>query len=313
MEYIPVASQFTEPVLIVGVGGAGSKLARQAGKLLGYDTMTISQDAKDADIRVSTEPVLNPSVHLLRGFALKETQGIRDRLDGYASIVMICNLAGKDGAAIAPVVSNIARGKNVACFAIMPFGYEKGRIFASGVALKRLRADADFVVVVDNDAVLDSNPDLTPTQCYGITNSAMLHVISSLEWPEMPGVGIVSAGRSNPDMETSLRDSLKVLYGSTRPGCIKRSIVYAMGGNAVPLGALRSVRDMASEVLGEGAQVEISANSSDASGIVMVSSVQGETRFDSYDPLGVIPPESTLDWDEPDCSMDCGLDFYQLE
>ena len=110
--------------------------------------MTISQDAEDADIRVSTESVLNPSVHLLRGFALKETQRIRNRLDGYASIVMICNLAGKDGAAMAPVVSNIARGKNVACFAIMPFGYEKGRIFASGVALKRLRADADFVVVV---------------------------------------------------------------------------------------------------------------------------------------------------------------------
>ena len=275
--------------------------------------MTISQDAKDADIRVSTEPVLNPSVHLLRGFALKETQRIRDRLDGYASIVMICNLAGKDGAAMAPVVSNIARGKNVACFAIMPFGYEKGRIFASGIALKRLRTDADFVVVVDNDAVLDSNPESDPcpvlrdhqlrhASCYIIAGMARdARSRDRLCRPQQSRHGDVPAGLA----EGPLREHPPRLHKAIHS--------LRHGGNAVPLGALRSVRDMASEVLGEGAQVEISANSSDASGIVMVSSVQGETRFDSYDPLGVIPPESTLDWDEPDCSMDCGLDFYQLE
>jgi cell division protein FtsZ len=27
----------------------------------------------------------------------------------------------------------------------------------------------------------------------------------------------------------------------------------------------------------------------------------------------MIPQEQTLDWDTPDCSIDCKLDLYQLE
>ena len=42
-------------------------------------------------------------------------------------------------------------------------------------------------------------------------------------------------------------------------------------------------------------------------------SVQTMTKFDNYDPLGMIPKDQTLDWDTPDCSIDCKLDLYQLE
>jgi len=45
----------------------------------------------------------------------------------------------------------------------------------------------------------------------------------------------------------------------------------------------------------------------------MLSAVQGKTIFENYDPLGVIPQEKTLDWEIPDCSIDCKLDLYQLE
>jgi cell division protein FtsZ len=53
--------------------------------------------------------------------------------------------------------------------------------------------------------------------------------------------------------------------------------------------------------------------SSEESKVVMLSSVQGEIRFDKYDPLGMIPSENTIDWDEPDCSIDCELNLKQLE
>ena len=45
----------------------------------------------------------------------------------------------------------------------------------------------------------------------------------------------------------------------------------------------------------------------------MLSSIQGMTKFDNYDPLGTIPQENTLDWSTPECSIDCKLDLYQLE
>ena len=53
--------------------------------------------------------------------------------------------------------------------------------------------------------------------------------------------------------------------------------------------------------------------SSDQSKVVVLSSVSGETKFDSYDPLGIIPSEKTVDWDEPESSIDCILDLPQLE
>ena len=55
------------------------------------------------------------------------------------------NLAGKAGAGIGPVVSRICKQeqKNLLSFAIMPFKFEKERIFQSGVALKRIRQDSE--------------------------------------------------------------------------------------------------------------------------------------------------------------------------
>lgn len=312
-------SGLTEPVVIVGIGGAGSRLAGQAREILGYDTMIISHDAADLidgcpGILVSANGAVNPSSQLLRGAALAEADRIRKCLAGYRSVILICNLAGKGGTALAPVVSHIARKMILSSFAIMPFGYEKERIFASGVALRRLREDSGFVVVVDNDSMVTSNPDLTPAQCRQIANSAMLHVVSSLDRTEVSdGLDIVSTSRDNFEIEMAMRDSLKMLYGDARPGSVGRSVVHLIGGDRAPVGVISSVASMASYVLGKGAQMEVTTDASEETKVVMVSTVYGQTRFDGYDPLGAIPKDSRLDWDEPDCNMDCGLDLYQIE
>ena len=60
-------------------------------------------------------------------------------------------------------------------------------------------------------------------------------------------------------------------------------------------------------------RVDFATESAEQSKVVMVSALQGETRFDSYDPLSMIPQEDTLDWDEPECGIDCKLDLPQLE
>ncbi|WP_255492846.1 hypothetical protein [Candidatus Nitrosotalea sp. TS] len=45
----------------------------------------------------------------------------------------------------------------------------------------------------------------------------------------------------------------------------------------------------------------------------MLTSIEGETRFDKYDPLGMIPKENVLDWDEPDASVKIDLELEQIE
>ena len=314
--------QVKEPILVIGLGGAGSKLAIQAKNVVNSDCLVVSNDQKDLQvdcktIAISTGSIVNPSVQLIRGSTYKVLEEIKSTISNYSTVILMANLAGKSGSAISPVVSEICRESDVGLisFAIMPFKYEKDRIFNSGISLKRLEANSDCTIVLDNDSLLESNPDLSLKACYDIANSAMIHVINSLNSSEISTeTNILTASKEGQNIEESLRDSLKMLYGTTSPKSVKRSLLYVAGGENIPVGVLNSITNMTSGILNENnSQVDLTSSSSAESKIVMLSSIQGMTKFENYDPLGVIPQEDTLDWSNPDCSIDCKLDLYQLE
>ena len=312
--------QVKEPVLVIGLGGVGSKLANEAKNTLNSDCLMISNDSKDfssenESIQVSTNSIINPSVQLIRGSTYKISEEIKSKISQYSTIVLMSNLAGKAGAAIAPVVSEICKeaDKRLISFAVMPFKYEKERIFNSGISLKRVRENSQSTIVLDNDSLLESNPDLTAKACYSIANSAIMHVVKSLERVEITSESnILTTSKDGQNMEDSLRDSLKMLYQNAPPNAIKNSILYVAGGENIPVGVINSIKTISNGMTNES-NSQINLSSSDESKVVMLSSVQTMTKFDNYDPLGMIPQEQTLDWDTPDCSIDCKLDLYQLE
>lgn len=314
--------QLSEPILIVGLGGVGTKLATKAKELLKTDCLLISNDQKDLDsdcksIKISTQSVVNPSVQLIRGSAYADSENIKKEISKYSTVIILANLAGRAGTALAPVVSNLCKesNKNVLSFAIMPFKFEKDRIFQSGISLKRLREYSGCTIVLDNDALLDSNPDLSPIACHNISNEAIWNVIGSLATTSIPeDTNILSTGKNVQNVEDSLKDSLRMLYEDAPPSSVKRSILYILGGDNVPVGVLNSVTNITSSVFNqENTTVSQSISSGQKSKVIMLSSVQGETHFDKYDPLGIIPQEKTLDWEQPECSINCEFELYQLE
>jgi len=310
--------QLTEPILIIGLGGVGAKLAEKAKESLNSDCLLISHDQKDLtpenSIKISTKSVVNPSAHLIRGSTLETLDEIKKNISNYSTIILMSNLAGKAGIGIGPIISKICKEeeKNLLSFAIMPFKFEKERIFQSGIALKRVREDSHCTIVLDNDALLDSNPELTLEQCYDISNKAIGSVTLSLKSSEISDdTNILSASKTSNDIEISLKDSLRMLYEDVPPNSIKRSMLYVYHGANIPVGILNSVSNITGGIFDEDSiHVDMS---SEESKVVMLSSVQGEIRFDKYDPLGIIPSENTIDWDEPDCSIDCELNLKQLE
>jgi len=310
--------QLTEPILIIGLGGVGAKLAEKAKESLNSDCLLISHDQKDLtpenSIKISTKSVVNPSAHLIRGSTLETLDEIKKNISNYSTIILMSNLAGKAGIGIGPIISKICKEeeKNLLSFAIMPFKFEKERIFQSGIALKRVREDSHCTIVLDNDALLDSNPELTLKQCYDISNKAIDSVVLSLKSSEISDdTNILSVSKSSDDIEISLKDSLRMLYEDVPPNSIKRSMLYVYHGSNIPVGVLNSISNITGGIFDEDSiHVDMS---SEESKVVMLSSVQGEIRFDKYDPLGIIPSENTIDWDEPDCSIDCKLNLKQLE
>lgn len=314
--------QVQEPILVVGLGGAGSRLAAKVKEELQCDSLMISHDPKDlssgsSKILINTNPILNPSSYLIRGVSLGAKTSIAEKLQPYSTIIIIANLAGRSGAALGPVVSQIGSqmNKNVLSFGIMPFKFEKDRIFFSGVSLKRLKSSSDCTVIVDNDALLDSNPDLTPDACNAITNAALLHVVSTLKNSRLPlETNIISTSKDIPDVETSLRDSIKMLYEDVQPNSIKSTLLYVVGGNKVPIGLLNSMVSTVSGIFSnDNTRVGLSVSNGETSKVVLVTAIEGETRFDKYDPLGIIPNEKMLDWTELDSSIKIDLELEQIE
>jgi len=312
--------QVKEPVLVIGLGGVGSKLANETKNTLNSDCLMISNDSKDfssenESIHVSTNSIINPSVQLIRGSTYKVSKEIKSKISQYSTIILMSNLAGKAGSAMAPVISEMCKeaDKGLISFAVMPFKYEKERIFNSGIALKRIRENSQCTIVLDNDSLLESNPDLSPKSCYSIANSAIMHVVKSLETTEISSeTNILTTSKEGQSMEDSLRDSLKMLYQNAPPNTVKNSMLYVAGGENIPVGVINSIKNISNGIT-NNSNSQISMSSSDESKVVMLSSVQTMTKFDNYDPLGMIPKDQTLDWDTPDCSIDCKLDLYQLE
>jgi len=310
--------QLTEPILIIGLGGVGTRLAEKTKKSLNSDCLMISHDQNDLtaenSIKISTKSVVNPSTHLIRGSTLETSDEIKKNITNYSTIILMSNLAGKAGTGIGPIVSKICKQeqKNLLSFAVMPFKFEKERIFQSGIALKRIRQDSQCTIVIDNDALLDSNPDLTQKQCYDISNNAIESMVHSLKSSEISDdINILSTSKSTDNIESSLKNSLRMLYEDAPPNSIKRSMLYVYGGNNIPVGVLNTISNITGGTFDENStHIEMS---SEESKVVMLSSIQGETRFDKYDPLGIISQENTIDWDEPECSINCELDLKQLE
>ncbi|MFB5621840.1 MAG: cell division protein FtsZ, partial [Candidatus Nitrosomaritimum yanchengensis] len=118
--------QVKEPILIVGLGGVGSKLAEQVKDAINADCLVVSNDKNDLQknsqsIEISTESVVNPSVQLIRGSAYKKSEEIRSTISNYSTVILLANMAGKSGSAISPVVSEICKetGAGLISFAIM--------------------------------------------------------------------------------------------------------------------------------------------------------------------------------------------------
>jgi len=310
--------QLTEPILVIGLGGVGARLAEKTKKSLNSDCLMISHDQNDItaenSIKISTKSVVNPSIHLIRGSTLETSDEIKKNITNYSTIILMSNLAGKAGTGIGPIVSKICKQeqKNLLSFTVMPFKFEKERIFQSGIALKRIRQDSQCTIVVDNDALLDSNPDLTQKQCYDISNNAIESMVHSLKSSEISdNTNILSTSKTANDIEVSLKDSLRMLYETAPPNSIKRSMLYVYGNGNIPVGVLNTISNITGGTFDEDStHIEMS---SEESKIMMLSSIQGETKFDKYDPLGIISSEKTIDWDEPECSIDCELDLKQLE
>ncbi|MEO9365151.1 MULTISPECIES: hypothetical protein [Candidatus Nitrosocaldus] len=309
------------PAMIIGIGGAGTKIAMMMRDVSALDTLLISSSANDLAItsmsmdkrrKVSKyddgggaaslsdgakEPrmermlietgMLNPSPYTIRGSLLAYKNRIRERLMGYNTFIMVANLAGRNGVAVAPLLADMIKADHddddatasssndnnskkkkkkarLISFVIMPFSFEHDKLFKAGIALKKLSERSDCTIVIDNDSFLENNQDLSIDECYRIANGMLLEVFNIIMMnSEVDGLNILSAGIDSR-VDVAVKNAVSMLYSNTKPDKVRSALLYIFDGSTegISIGLIDALAKSISSILvgrhGEYAVVRVS-------------------------------------------------------
>jgi cell division protein FtsZ len=175
-ELIALMDKSKANIFVVGTGGAGNNTISRLNEIgvEGASTITINTDAQDLFYSQSTKKILlgrqtcgglgaggEPSVG--EECAEETEDEIRDELEGADMVFVTCGLGGGTGTGSAPIISKLSKkaGALTVAVATMPFSAEgiKRRENAEK-GLEKLKANADTVIVIPNDKLLEVAPNL---------------------------------------------------------------------------------------------------------------------------------------------------------
>lgn len=300
--------ELRKPSLLVGIGKIGrnvvSKLSNGE-----HDFVLISNNQEELNdwnsVHIDCDTWLNPSSYKIRSFVESHKEEICSKLSGYRTIILVASLSDKSGIAIAPVVSHIAKSmldKRVISLVTMPFGHEKDKLFHASVSLKRISLNSDINFVVDNDAYVEINPQLTVEECSKVSDEIVLNTINLIPEIEMNlGTNLVSGTLKENNIEDGIKDLIAQLYSSLGTSSIAKSILYVNGGRNEPIGRLNEIlSSFQNSMDGDTNDVSFVVTDSSRNNMHLIATIKGRTKFDAYDPLNQIPDENVLDWDIPE-------------
>ena len=300
------------PILAVGLGGGGSRLIPDTCRVLEADGIVVSTDGRDEVggypmLTVPSGSLVNRSVYQIRGSSADTLESFSGLVSGYGTVILLANLAGRTGAALAPQIAAICRsaGAKVVTVAIMPFRYEKDRLFQAALSLRRVQDMSDSTIIFDNDSMLECHPEMSPRQCYEAGNTTILQVLDRLDSTSLSKVCVVAAGMGVAD---PLRTSVKMLYGTVQPRAVSHSILYV--SNDSPTGDIESVIQTMEGVT--DAPVEVAGVDTSGREVVLVAATRPLSKFERYDPLFNLPLIASDN--EPDLAVDFDdMGMYSLE
>ena len=307
--------ELRKPALLIGIGKIGKNIVSKL-NYVEHDFLLISNNKEDLELssslHIDCNSWINPSTYKIRSFLEFHKDEICSKLSEYQTIILVTSLGEKTGIAIAPIISHIAKNllnNRLISVVTMPFGHEKDRLFQASISLKRISLDSDINFVVDNDAYVEINPHLTIEDCSKITDEIVLNAIRLI--PQITlnlGTNLVSGTLKENNIEVGIKDLIAQLYSSLGTSSITKSVLYVNGARNEPIGRLNEMlSNFQNSMEGDTNDVSFVVTDSSRNNMHLIASIKGRTKFDSYDPLNLIPDENILDWDIPESHPNINL------
>ena len=307
--------ELRKPALLIGIGKIGKDIVSKLNDVE-HDFLLISNNKEDLEVssslHIDCKSWINPSTYKIRSFLEGHKEEICSKLSEYQTIILVTSLGEKTGIAIAPIISHIAKNllnNRLISVVTMPFGHEKDRLFQASISLKRISLDSDINFVVDNDAYVEINPHLTIEDCSKLTDEIVLDAIKLI--PQITlnlGTNLVSGTLKDNNIEVGIKDLIAQLYSSLGTSSITKSVLYVNGARNEPIGRLNEMlSNFQNSMEGDTNDVSFVVTDSSRNNMHLIASIKGRTKFDSYDPLNLIPDENILDWDIPESHPNINL------
>jgi cell division protein FtsZ len=196
MEESVDGDDFGDPrIVIVGAGGAGNNTINRLYNIGvdGAETVAINTDKQhlkmiEADTKILVGKSLTQGLGAggdpsMGERATEMAQGTIKEVLGDADLVFVtAGMGGGTGTGAAPVVSKIAKeqGAIVVGMVSTPFNVERARTVKAEEGLEELRNEADSIIVLDNNRLLDYVPNLPIGKAFSVMDQIIAETVKGI-------------------------------------------------------------------------------------------------------------------------------------
>ena len=189
-------AEFGDPrIVIVGCGGAGNNTVNRLYNIGvdGAETIAINTDKQhlqmvEADTKILVGKSLTNGLGAggdpsMGERATEMAQGTIKEVLGEADLVFVtAGMGGGTGTGAAPVVSKIAKeqGSIVVGMVSTPFNVERARTVKAEEGLEKLRGEADSIIVLDNNRLLDYVPNLPIGKAFSVMDQIIAETVKGI-------------------------------------------------------------------------------------------------------------------------------------
>ena len=182
-------------ILIIGCGGAGNNTINRLYNIgvEGAEMIALNTDKQHLDMIESDVKVL-VGLSITNGLGAggdpevgrRATElGLRtlETLLKDADLVFItAGMGGGTGTGAAPIVAQVAKAQGAIVVAMVstPFNVERARLIKAEEGLEDLRKDADTVIVLDNNRLLDYVPNLPIDQAFSVMDQIISETVKGI-------------------------------------------------------------------------------------------------------------------------------------
>ncbi len=186
----------TPRIMVIGTGGAGcnsiNRLARagiKGAELVAINTdklhlTTISENVKKVLIGASITRGLGAGGYPEVG--MKAADVSRDALEKILSkadlVFLTCGMGGGTGTGSAPVLAELAKkaGAIVISIVTYPFALERARLEKADQGLEVLKRQADTIIVIDNNRLVQIVPNLPIDQAFNVADEIIARAVRGI-------------------------------------------------------------------------------------------------------------------------------------